>query len=176
MFEQALALSMAQAPVRVSSEPNPGSTSNPTTPITPPSLDMRSDNYQGLTNEEDFKQVESAKVVHIISTPWITNVPAANKAHATKMYWDNAEAGVYVFNPNSGLRAAANASGMSEEEQGKKWLQLWTNVLHKVQETHGTCFVMAKGTDDDHKLEGNAQQGELNVARGFKVNIEFVFY
>ena len=136
-----------------------------------------SDSYEGLTNEEDFRLVDVATIVHIISTPWVTNVPGSNKAKATKMVHDNSDAGVYTFNPNTGLRAAAAAEGMTEEEQGKKWLQLWTNVCKKVQATGGTCFVMAKGTGpDDAVLEGNAQQGEVNVAELSRVNIEYVYY
>ena len=122
-------------------------------------------------------QVDGAKTVNIISTPWITNKPGSNKAVATKMFYDNPAAGVYTFNPNSGLRAAAAAEGMSAEEQGKKWLQLWTQVCEKVKATKGTCFVMAKGTGpDDFKLEGNAQQGELNIAKLAGVTVTFVYY
>ena len=62
------------------------------------------------------------------------------------------------------LRVAAEKEGMSVGEQGKKWLQLWTNVCKKVKATCGTCFVMARGSGPgDCTLEGNAQQGEVNV-------------
>ena len=77
--------------------------------------------------------MEVATKVHIISTPYITNTGAtssslpdclagkvivrslagaagANKAAATKMFHDNQAAGVYTFNPNSGLRPAAGAN------------------------------------------------------------------
>ena len=74
------------------------------------------DNYQGLTNKEDYEQVERATTVNIISTSWITNKAGASKAVATKIYHDNPSAGVYTFNPNSGLRAAAMAEKMSAEE------------------------------------------------------------
>jgi hypothetical protein len=136
-----------------------------------------SDSYEGLTNEEDFRLVGTATTVHIISTPWVTNVPGSNKAKATKMVHDNTSAGVYTFNPNTGLRAAAAAEGLRQEEQGKKWLQLWTSVCKRVQDTGGTCFVMAKGTGlDDFVLEGNTQQGEVNVAELAGVAIEYVYY
>ena len=78
-------------------------------------------------------QVEVATKVNIISTPYITNTGAtssslpdclagkvivrslagaagANKAAATKMFHDNQAAGVYTFNPNSGLHPAAGAN------------------------------------------------------------------
>ena len=56
-------------------------------------------------------------------------------------------------------------------------LQLWTDVLKVTQTTGGKCFVMAKGTGpSDRVLEGSAQSGELNVAEGFGVGIEYVYY
>ena len=71
----------------------------------------------------------------------------------------------------------AAAEGMSAEVQGQKWLQLWTQVCEKVKATNGKCFVMAKGTGpDDFALEGNAQQGELNIANLAGVEVEFVYY
>ena len=71
----------------------------------------------------------------------------------------------------------AAAEGMSAEVQGQKWLQLWTQVCEKVKATNGKCFVMAKGTGpDDFTLEGNAQQGELNIANLAGVEVEFVYY
>ena len=76
-----------------------------------------------------------------------------------------------------GLRAAAGAEGMTEEQQGQKWLQLWTGVCKKVKATGGTCFVMTKGSGPGHfVLEGNAQQGEVNVAELAGVKIEYVYY
>lgn len=137
-------------------------------------------NYQGLTASEDFRQVELAKVVHIISTPYDKVNPIAGaKAQATKNYHDNPGAGIYTFNPNSGLQAAAEAAGMSEEEQSKKWLELWTSVCKKVKETGGNCFVMAKGTDaSNFVLEGNAQQGEVNIAEMAlsEGQIQYIYY
>jgi len=137
-------------------------------------------NYQGLTNEEDFEQVERATKVDIISTPFDeANPVAGRKAAATKDFHDNAAAGIYTFNPNSGLKAAAEARNMTPEEQGKKWLELWTKVAMKVQETGGTCFVIVKGTGpgpDDFVIEGNAQKGELNVAELAGIPIEYVKY
>jgi len=68
---------------------------------------------------------------------------------------------------------------MTPEEQGKKWLELWTKVAMKVQETGGTCFVIVKGTGpgpDDFVVEGNAQKGEINVAKLAKIPIEYVKY
>ena len=125
----------------------------------------------------DYEQVETATTVHIISTPWFTNKPGSTMAIRTKNQYDNASAGVYTFNPNTGLRAAAEKEGMSVEEQGKKWLQLWTGVCKKVKATNGTCFVMAKGSGPgDRTLEGNAQQGEVNVAELAGVKIEYVYY
>ena len=60
------------------------------------------------------------------------------------------------------LNAAAAAHNMGREEQGQKWLKLWTNVLKRTQKTGGKCFVMAKGTGlRDCVLEGNAQSGEV---------------
>ena len=130
-----------------------------------------------MTAAHDWRQVEQATTVHIISTPYDKANPIAGaKATATKNYHDNEVAGVYVFNPNTGLRAAAEAAGMSEAEQGAKWLQLWTEVCMKVQATGGNCFVMAKGTAQSHKLEGKAQQGEVNVAKMARVPIHYVFY
>ena len=71
----------------------------------------------------------------------------------------------------------AAAEGMSAEVQGQKWLQLWTQVCEKVKATNGKCFVMAKGTGPgDFTLEGNAQQGEVNIARLAGVEVEFVYY
>jgi hypothetical protein len=124
-------------------------------------------NYQGLTNAEDFKQVQSAKVVHIISTPYDkANPVAGRKAVATKDFHDNPAAGIYVFNPNTGLRAAAEAQNMSKEEQGRQWLRLWTEVLEIVANTGGKCFVMAKDIGQgQYTLEGGAQSGEVNVAK-----------
>ena len=124
-------------------------------------------NYHGLTNAEDFAQVARAKVVHIISTPYDkANPVAGRKAVATKDYHDNPALGVYVFNPNTGLRAAAEAQGMSEAEQGRQWLKLWTEVMEKVSATGGKCFVMAKSVDGGgYTLEGGAQSGEVNVAK-----------
>ena len=64
--------------------------------------------HRELTIEEDFRQVESAQVVNIISTPWHeTNPTAGRKAAATKVIHDNPQAGIYTFNPNTGLPAAA---------------------------------------------------------------------
>jgi len=137
------------------------------------------DSYQGLTNTEDFDQVSSAVKVHILSSPWITNKPAAAKAAATKMFHDKPSVGVYTFNPNSGLRAAALAVGMSEEQQGRRWLTLWTQVAKRVKDTGGTCFVIAKATGpspNDFALEGSAQQGEINVANLAGISIEYVMY
>ena len=71
-----------------------------------------------------------ARVVHIISTPWDkTNPIAGRKAAATKDHYDNPVEGIYVFNPNTGLRAAAQAEHMTEEQQGAEWLRLWGKVL-----------------------------------------------
>ena len=136
-----------------------------------------SDNYQGLTNKADFAQVHRAQKVHIISTPWITNKPAAEKARATKNFLDNSAAGVYTFNPNSGLTAAAAAHNMDAEQQGQMWLKLWTDVCKKTQQTGGTCYVMAKGTGQhDRVIEGKAQYGEINIAEMAKVPSEYVYY
>eukprot|EP00966_Prymnesium_polylepis_P198646 4604248-Prymnesium_polylepis.1 len=116
----------------------------PPMPPPPPAASSGSDtNYQGLTNEEDFEQVATATKVNIISCPYHeTNPVAGRKAAATKDFHDNAAAGIYTFNPNSGLKAAAEARNMTPDEQGKKWLELWTEVAMKVQETGGTCFVI----------------------------------
>jgi len=140
-------------------------------------MEAPADQYQGLTNEEDFKQVHQAKVVNIISTPWITNPHGAAKAAATKAYHDNPAAGIYTFNPNTGLTAAAAAHNLNQEQQGQKWLKLWTDVLKKTKQTRGTCFVMAKGSGKhDHVLEGNAQSGEVQVAELADVDIQYVYY
>ena len=121
-----------------------------------------------MTNKEDFEQVAQATRVDIISTPFDeANPPAGRKAVATKHYHDDPTAGVYVFNPNSGLKAAAEAHGMTPEEQGKKWLELWTEVAMRVKETGGTCYVIVKGTGpgpNDFIVEGNAQRGEVCTA------------
>ena len=124
-------------------------------------------NYQGLTNKEDFEQVATATTVNIISCPYhVTNPVAGRKAEATKNFYDSAPAGVYTFNPNSGLVAAAEAAGMTPEQQGKKWLKLWSKVAQRVQETGGTCFVIVKGTGagpSDFIVEGDAQEGEVRA-------------
>ena len=138
----------------------------PPMPPPPSAASSGSDtNYQGLTNEEDFEQVATATKVNIISCPYHeTNPIAGRKAAATKDFHDDPTAGVYTFNPNSGLKAAAAASGMTPEEQGKKWLRLWTEVAKRVQETGGTCFVIVKSMGpgpNDFKVEGNAQEGEV---------------
>ena len=120
-----------------------------------------------MKNKQDFEHVHEAKVVDIISTPYLTNEPAAAMAVATKEKHDNVAAGIYTFNPNSGLKAAAEAREMTPEEQGKKWLELWTEVAMKVQDTGGTCFVIVKGTPHgpkDFVVEGNAQPGEVRAA------------
>ena len=53
---------------------------------------------------------------------------------------------------------------MGAEEQGRKWLKLWTQVLERVAKTEGKCFVLAKSTGpDQYKLEGGAQEGEVMV-------------
>ena len=71
-----------------------------------------------------------------------------------------------MFNPNTGLQAAAREQGLSEEEQGRQWLKLWTEVLEVVKLKGGTCFVMAKSTGPGkYVLEGGAQSGEVNVAK-----------
>ena len=70
--------------------------------------------HRELTIEEDFRQVDAARVVNIISTPWDkTNPTAGRKAAATKAFHDNPQAGIYTFNPNTGLRAAAAATGVT---------------------------------------------------------------
>lgn len=135
------------------------------------------DKIASLTNSEDFAQIPRATTVHIISSPWITNQPAVKKAAATKMFHDNARAGVYTFNPTTGLRAAAEDAGISSEEQGRLWLKIWTEVAKDVQRTGGKCFIMAKGTSmQDYVLEGAAQHGEKNVAELARIPIEYVFY
>jgi hypothetical protein len=56
---------------------------------------------------------------------------------------------------------------MTPEQQGKKWLRLWTEVANRVQETGGSCFVIVKGTGpgpDNFVIEGNAQEGEVRAA------------
>ena len=129
------------------------------------------------TRPSPHPRLEWQTQVHIISTPWVTNEPAAKKALATKVFYDNTAAGVYVFNPNSGLTAAAAAHNMDAATQGQKWLELWTGVLKRTQTTGGTCFVIAKGSGEhDHQLEGSAQQGEVNVAEMSGVEIEYVYY
>jgi hypothetical protein len=127
----------------------------------------RLEDAYGLTNAEDFAQVYSAKVVHIISTPYDkANPVAGRKAVETKILHDNPAKGVYVFNPNTGLRAAAAEHGLSEEEQGQQWLRLWIEVLQVVKKTGGKCFVMAKQMGPArYTLEGGAQSGEVNVAQ-----------
>ena len=126
-------------------------------------------NYLGMTAAEDWGQVESARVVHIISTPWDkTNPTAGRKAAATKDHYDNAVEGIYVFNPNTGLRAAAEAEHMTEEQQGAEWLRLWCQMLEKVRDTGGNCYVMAKSTaPGQYTLEGGGQKGEVQVAKGW---------
>lgn len=149
-----------------------------------------SGNYQGLTNEADFAQMDEAKVVHIISSPYYkTNPIAGAKAKATKNFHDNPEQGIYVFNPNTGLTAAAAVHGLDEKQQGEEWLRIWTDVLAKTKETGGKCFVMAKAKakakvrwpqwrngPKEYVIEGGAQKGEINVAKLAGVPIEYVPY
>ena len=106
-------------------------------------------------------------MVHIISTPYDQVHPVAGrKAVETKRLHDDPAQGVYVFNPNSGLRAAAAEQGLSAEEQGRQWLRLWTEVLQIVKAKGGKCFVMAKKMGPErYMLEGGAQSGEVNVAK-----------
>jgi sulfate adenylyltransferase subunit 1 (EFTu-like GTPase family) len=119
------------------------------------------------TNPPVLAWLQSAQVVHIISTPYDkANPVAGHKAVETKALHDNPEQGVYVFNPNTCLRTVAAEQGLSVEEQGRQWLRLWTEVLHVVKEKGGKCFVMAKQMGPDrYTLEGGAQSGEVNVAR-----------
>ena len=71
-----------------------------------------------------------------------------------------------MFNPNTGLRAAAEAEHMTEEQQGAEWLRLWGKVLEKVRDTGGNCYVMAKSTaPGQYELEGGGQKGEVQVAK-----------
>ena len=64
-----------------------------------------------------------------------------------------------------------------EDQQDHAWLELWGRVLERVQDTDGTCFFIARGTsEDNYKLEGKAQKGEMQYAKLAKVNIKFVFY
>ena len=61
----------------------------------------------------------------------------------------------------------ATMRGMSEQEQGRKWLALWTEVAKLVKKTGGKCFVIAKKTGpgpEDYKLEGMKQSGEMHIA------------
>jgi hypothetical protein len=111
--------------------------------------------------------VQTARVVHIISTPYDKANPVAGcKAVETKALHDDSAQGVYVFNPNTGLRAAAEEQGLSAEEQGRQWLRLWTEVLQIVKAKGGKCFVMAKRMGPTrYTLEGGAQSGEVNVAK-----------
>jgi hypothetical protein len=45
-------------------------------------------------------------------------------------------------------------------------------MCKKTQDTGGKCFVMAKGSgEDDRVLQGNAQQGEVNIAELAGVHI-----
>ena len=124
-------------------------------------------NYLGMTAAEDWRRVKEATTVHIISTPWDKKNPTAGrKAVATKDGLDNQVEGIYVFNPNTGLRAAAEAEHMTEEQQGAEWLRLWTQVLQRVRDTGGNCYVMAKSTaPGQYMLEGGGQKGEVNVAK-----------
>ena len=127
--------------------------------------------FQFQTEEEkrvNFELLKAATVpVHIISTPYDKANPIAGlTAVATKALHDDPAQGVYVFNPNTGLRAAAEEQGLSEEEQGRQWLRLWTEVLQIVKVKGGKCFVMAKRMGPDrYTLEGGAQSGEVNVAK-----------
>ena len=124
-------------------------------------------NYLGMTAAEDWRRVKEATTVHIISTPWDKKNPiAGRKAVATKDGLDNQVEGIYVFNPNTGLRAAAEAEQMTEEQQGAEWLRLWSEVLERVRDTGGNCYVMAKSTaPGPYKLEGGGQKGEVQVAK-----------
>lgn len=135
------------------------------------------DDYDDLTNEEEFRLMALAKTVHIISTPYTTNKLGAKKAAATKDFHDNRTAGVYVFNPNTGLAAAGAYHQMNEEKQDQMWLKIWTDVAKKVKSTGGKCFVMAKGTGPhDRRIEGKAQQGEIGIAELGQIPIEYVYY
>ena len=62
--------------------------------------------------------------------------------------------------------AAAEAEQMTEEQQGAEWLRLWGEVLERVAETGGNCYVMAKSTaPGQYELEGGGQKGEVLYAK-----------
>ena len=61
----------------------------------------------------------------------------------------------------------ATVRGMSEAEQGRKWLALWTDIAKLVKKTGGKCFVIARKTGprpEDYQLEGMKQSGEMHIA------------
>ena len=75
------------------------------------------------------------------------------------------------------LTAAAAAHNMDATTKGQKWLELWTGVLKRTKATGGKCFVIAKGSGPhDRRLQGGAQQGEVNVAEMSGVEIEYIYY
>lgn len=123
-----------------------------------------------------------AAVVHIISTPYDKDPknprPAIGDLGEKIVRDHGSEAtGAKVFNPNKDLRRMAEAQGMSEAEQGQKWLHLWTDVMKRVKQTNGICFVIARETrPGEYVLEGGAQHGEVNIAQLAGVRIEYVGY
>eukprot|EP01047_Picozoa_sp_COSAG01_P010996 COSAG01_NODE_476_length_16515_cov_37.730690_17_plen_82_part_00 len=77
--------------------------------------------------------------------------------------------------PYTGLQVAAEREGMSAEQQGQMWLKLWTDVCKKVKATGGKCFLMAKRGPGHFVLEGNAQQGKVQLAELAQVPLEYVY-
>ena len=81
-----------------------------------------------------------------------------------------------IFYPALSISISESAS-MGSQEQAQMWLKIWTDVALRTQETGGVCYVMANGTGEhDRVIEGSAQHGEINIAHGFGIPVEYVYY
>ena len=137
---------------------------------------------------DDFlkEQVHRAGEVHLISTPFGGgSAPDVNKAGAAgalaiKSRLHDPNKGVVCINPNVDFEGLAEDLGWTKEQQEKKWLELFTNIMSfvKKKKARGSAVhIMSHkkvpdGDEDDWEsgdralpeLVGNAQQGELKVA------------
>merc|ERR1712023_403512 len=93
------------------------------------------------TDEGLLEALRQAQTIHLISTPYgggaspaKENVAGAEKAVETKRKLHKPPHAICV-EPNTDLEVIARKYGMSAEEQGKFWLDLWGKVLRVAQET-----------------------------------------
>ena len=90
-----------------------------------------------------MEQVHRAREVHLISTPFgggtapdINKVGAAG-ALAVKRRLHDPSKGVVCINPNVDFEGLAEDLGWTKEQQEKKWLELFTNILSFVKKKKG---------------------------------------